>query len=114
MQSDILNKVLTSLGVYDNENKITFKHSIVSAQEELDVKPWDSYHNLSLQTSKFITLDHDMKHLQKVYGHNLKSKDQDQKNEVVPRFCPEDEVEAKNNQKIVFKGAFLAKIRNLK
>ena len=55
-----------------------------------------------------------MKHLQKVYGHNLKSKQQDQKNEVVPRFCPEDEVEAKNNKVVVFKGVFLAKITNLK
>jgi hypothetical protein len=78
---------LISLGVYKNEN-MSFKHQAVSEQDNLDIKPWESYHNTSLQDSKFITLDHDMRHLRKVYKHSLSNKSQDIKNEVVPRFCP--------------------------
>jgi hypothetical protein len=52
---------------------MSFKHQVVNQKEELDVKPWESYHNISLQNSKFITLDHDARHLEKVYNHELKT-----------------------------------------
>ena len=93
---------------------MNFKRQAMSQQGNQDIKPWESYHNTSLQDSKFITLDHDMRHLKKVFRHSLTNGSQDKKNEVVPRFCPQKEVDKKNDQKLVFKGAFLAKILNLK
>ena len=114
MQSDTLHKTLTSIGIYNYDGKMSFKHQVVNQQDEFDVKPWESYHNMSLQTSKFITLDHDVRHLKKVYNHELQQQTQDKKNEVIPRFCPRNEVEKKNDKKVTFKGAFLAKILNLK
>ena len=55
------------LGVYDYDGKMSFKHEVVNVKDEIEVKPWESYHNFSLQTSKYLTLDHDEKHLKKVY-----------------------------------------------
>ena len=101
--------------------KQVFKHTVVNKKEKNEINHLASEHPVSLQKSEYIMIENDIERIRKQYEHFQQATTDEQRNEwqqlcgysgkLNLRFCHEDEVLKKRKLFLVFKAAFLAKLK---
>lgn len=56
-------ELMKKFGIYDTEEKLTFKHHNVKESKRHEIVPWESKHYLSLQRSKYLVIENDIERL---------------------------------------------------
>ena len=65
IDSDDYDRKFLSRLLSGDENKSTFKHSVINVADEILVDPHRTVQCLALQRSKYITVDNDLERLKK-------------------------------------------------
>lgn len=121
---DVTRKLLLSIGIDEELNSATkqvFKHSVVNQKESNEINHLASEHPCSLQRSEYIMIENDMERIRRQYEHFQGGKSEEQRQQWAElcgysgklnlRFAHEDEVLKKRMLFLVFKAAFLAKLK---
>ena len=123
LNNESLNQKLTNtLGTNILDQKASFKYTLINPKDKrnrMEINHLKSEHAMSIQKSKFIAVEHDLKKIQ--YYANLEAQEIQMKNEAIAdvfsqkfqeeklylRFCNTEEVQKKRHKFFMYKGKYL-------